>query len=163
MLKGGTYDLTSQQQQDINEDSDKYVQGEILDQQKETNNKLDDLNNNITSDDVDDVSSEFGDFSNDFGAEDNTGIEQIFQKLYDAFCSDEIQDVVITIPFVNKTFTISTSTISSNFPQAVKNIVGVFVWGVIGLWVLKDIRSSINKIAEGSPEDVGSDVKKEVL
>lgn len=163
MLKEGIYDLSSQQQQDINEDSYKYVQGEILDQQKETNQKLDDLNNSITNDDVDDVSSEFGDFANDFGAEDNTGIEQIFQKLYDAFCSDEIQDVVITIPFVNKTFTISTDTISSNFPQAIKSIVGVFVWGVIGLWVLKDIRSSINKIAEGSPEDVGSDVKKEVL
>lgn len=83
--------------------------------------------------------------------------------LYDAFCTNEVQDLTFTIPFTNKQVTINSSNISDNFPEEIKNIVGVFVWGVVGLWVLKDIRSIIDKISEGSPEDVGSDVKKEVL
>lgn len=101
--------------------------------------------------------------SDGFDAEDNTGIDRLFQMLYDAFCTNEIEDLTFTIPFTNKQVVIGTNNISDNYPPAVKNIVGVFVWGVVGLYVLKDIRSIIDKISEGSPEDVGSDVKKEVL
>lgn len=166
-----TYDLTTEQEQSINEDSEKQVQGEILQQQQQANEKLDnvdksvqDLNSSLNDSDVDDSNiNDFSGLSNGFDTEDNTGIDKLFQILYDAFCSNEIQDVSLTIPFVNKTFTINTSNVSNNFPEPVKNIVGVFVWGVIGLWVLKDVRSIINKISEGSPENVGSDVKKEVL
>lgn len=163
MIVQGTYNLTSEQESNINADSDKYVQGQIVNQQQQTNNKLDNLDNSINNDNVDDVSGDFSGFSDGLTVQDNSGIDSIFQKLYDAFCTDNVQNVVITIPFVNKTFTIDTTAISSHFPEAVKSIVGLFVWGIIGLWVLKDIRSITNKIAEGSPEDVGSDVKKEVL
>lgn len=151
----------------------------------ETNNKIDEVNNSInnlngsvenmsnsitnmtnsiTDSNIDNSSiDDFSSLGNDFETEDVSGIDELFQKLYDAFCTDEIQDVSLTIPFVNKTFAINTNNVSNNFPEPIKNIVALFVWGVIGLYVLKDIRTIIDKISEGSPESVGSDVKKEVL
>ena len=128
------------------------------------NNNINNLNSDITDSNVDnDITSDFSDLSSGFEIEDVSGLEQVFQKLYNAFCTDSIVNVSFTIPFVNKPVTISSDNISSHYPTAVKSIVGVFVWGIIGLWVLKDVRSSVNKIAEGRAEDVGSDVKKEVL
>lgn len=162
----GTYTvvLTAQEITDINNDSDKFVQSSIEQNQQETNEKLDDLNNNINNSNIDDSNVEdFGNLGNSFNANDVSGIDQLFQVLYNAFCTDEIQALVFTIPFTNKQVTINTTNISSYFPQQIKSIVGIFVWGIIGLWVLKDIRTTINKISEGSPENVGSDVKKEVL
>lgn len=123
---------------------------------------IDDINNTLTD------SSVNNDFLTDlnglgFSVQDNSGIDNFFTILYNAFCSDEVQDVTLNIPFVNKTFTISADTVSNRFPVAVRLIVGVFVWGIVGLWVLKDIRSTVDKIREGSPENSGSDIKKEVL
>lgn len=159
-----TYDLTSEQETQINEDSNKQLQSDIYNSSQETNNKLDNVQNSINDSNVDDSNvDDFSSLGDGFDAEDNTGIDELFQMLYDAFCSNEIEDLTFTIPFVNKQVTINASNISNNFPDAIKNIVGVFVWGMVGLWVIKDIRSIIDKISEGSPEDVGSDVKKEVL
>lgn len=92
---------------------------------------------------------------------DNTGLDGAFNILYNAFCNDSVKAFTVTIPFVNETFTINTNTF--NFPEPLRNIISVMVWGMISLWVIKDIRNMVNKMSEGSPEDVGSDVKKEVL
>lgn len=127
------------------------------------NNNITNLNNTITDSNVD--SSSYSDISglgSDFGITDNTGIEGLFLILYNAFCTDNIQSVTFNIPFVNKSFTIN-NTFSNNYPSGVVSIVHIFVWGVIALFVLRDIRSIINKVAEGNPENVGSDVKKDVL
>lgn len=158
------YDLSSEQVDSINADSEKYTQSQILAEQQKTNESINNLNNSITDSNVDnDNIDEFSNFGGDFNVTDETGIDQLFQMLYNAFCTDEVQDLTFVIPFVNKEVTINANNISNNFPESIKNIVSVFVWGFVGLWVLKDIRSIIDKISEGSPEDVGSDVKKEVL
>lgn len=158
------YNLTSEQENTINQDSEKQLQGEILQTQQQTNDKLDNLDNTISSSNIDNSNvDDFSNLGNDFNATDNTGIDGLFQMLYDAFCTTEEQDLTFTIPFTNQEVTINASNISDNYPTALKNFVGVFVWGLIGLYVLKDIRSTIDKISEGSPENVGSDVKKEVL
>lgn len=91
------------------------------------------------------------------------GIEVLFTKLYNAFCTDEVLDVDLTIPFLNTEFTISSASISSFYPQTLTAIVSVFVWGMIGLYIIKDVRNMINKISVGNVENVSSDVKKEVL
>lgn len=176
----GTYNITisSDTAKDINNTVEKDIQDDIYNeqqktnenlqniqnQQQQTNNNLNNLNNSLTDSNVDDSNVNYiTGLSNGFTATDNTGIDQLFQMVYNAFCSNNPEDLVFTIPFTNKQVTINQSNISSRFPGPIKNIVGVFVWGFIGLYVLKDIRGMINKISEGSPEDVGSDVKKEVL
>lgn len=166
-----TYNLTSEQENQINEDSNKQLIDNIAENQKQTNERLDNVDNSInnmsntlTDSNVDDSSvDDFASLGSDLDTEDVSGIDELFQKLYDAFCTDEVQDLTFTIPFTDKRVTINAANISDRFPEAITSIVGVFVWGMIGLYVLKDIRTTIDKIAEGSPEDVGSDVKKEVL
>lgn len=166
-----TYNLTSEQENQINEDNNKQLIDNIAENQKQTNERLDNVDNSInnmsntlTDSNVDDSSvDDFAALGSDLDTEDVSGIDELFQKLYDAFCTDEVQDLTFTIPFTDKRVTINAANISDRFPEAITSIVGVFVWGMIGLYVLKDIRTTIDKIAEGSPEDVGSDVKKEVL
>lgn len=127
------------------------------------NSGITDINSSINNDNVDDMTSTFSGLSDGFSVNDPTGLDSVFAKLYNAFCTDNVINLTFTIPFVNKQVTISSANVSNYFPQALKSIVSVFVWGMIGLWVLKDIRSMIDRMSEGSPEDVGSDVKKEVL
>lgn len=176
----GNYNITisSDMVSDINNTTEKDIQDNIYQeqqktndnlenlqqQQQQTNDNLNNINNSLTDSEVDENNvNDIADLSNGFSVTDNTGIDQLFQMVYNAFCSNNPEDLVFTIPFTNKEVTINQSNISSKFPEPITNIVGIFVWGFVGLYVLKDIRSMINKISEGSPEDVGSDVKKEVL
>lgn len=175
----GTYTLTltTAEEEQINQDTQTNQFDEINSGISELNNNVNNLNTNInnvnnsvdniqdsiTDDSVDDMTDTFTDLSSGFEIQDPSGLEQVFQKLYNAFCTDEVISLTFTLPFVNKQVTISSANISANYPTALKSIVSVFVWGMCGLWVLKDIRSMVNKIAEGNPEDTGSDIKKEVL
>ena len=145
-----------------------------LDEQNQTSEQLteltqgvNDLNQNITSvndtlnnstvdDDNVNAISGLGVTVND-----TTGLDGAFTILYNAFCTDNIQSLSLQVPFTNNTFTISSNTFP--FPEIYRSYIGVITWGIVALFVLKDIRSMTNKMAEGSPEDVGSDVKKEVL
>lgn len=177
----GTYTLTltAEEQEQINNDSTKQVIGAIdsginnlnnsitnLDNtQQETNNKIDELNNNLTSTNVDTDEAEglFSNFGEGMIITDNTHLEQLFTMLYNAFCNNEVVGVHFTLPFVNKEVTIDSTTISAFYPQQVVTIANLFVWGMIGLYIIKDIRTMINKTAEGNIENISSDVKKEVL
>lgn len=166
-----TLTLTTEQEQQLEEDRQAQQMDNIENGINNINNSVTNVNNSVNnltdavtdSDIDDDYADDFLDLSTNFAVQDPTSLDQIFMILYNAFCEDEIEDVTFTMPFTNQQVTISQQNISARYPQAVKSIVAVFVWGIIGLFVLKDIRSSVNKIAEGSPEDVGSDVKKEVL
>lgn len=145
-----------------------------LDEQNQTSEQLteltqgvNDLNQNITS--VNDtLNNSTVDESNvdaisglGVTVNDTTGLDGAFTILYNAFCTDEIQSLSLQVPFTNNTFTISSNTFP--FPEIYRSYISVITWGIVALFVLKDIRSMTNKMAEGSPEDVGSDVKKEVL
>lgn len=166
-----TLSLTTAQEEQLIEDRQAQQMDNIESGVNNINNSLNNVNTSIsslTNDIIDsnvdnDITSDFSDLSSGFEIEDVSGLEQVFEKLYNAFCTDSVINLTFTIPFVNKSVTISSANISSFYPSSVKSIVSVFVWGIIGLWVLKDVRSSVNKIAEGKAEDVGSDVKKEVL
>ena len=163
-LDSFTLDITTEQQEQINSDSDKQVLGSIDNNISNINNGINNISEEITSSDIDNnLANDFADLSDNFSVVDPTSLNDVFDILYGAFCEDEVVSLTFTLPFVNKQITISSDNISSYYPTALKSFISVCSWGVIGLFVLKDIRNIINKIAEGSPEDVGSDVKKEVL
>lgn len=172
-----TFTLTTEEEEEINQDSQTQAINNInnnLQQtnqsinnlnntQQQTNNKLDNIDNTLTDSTVDsDVADDLL-ANSEIVINDPTGLDNIFMILYNAFCTDEIQNCTLTIPFVNKTITLNRQNISARFPTAVTSIVGLCVWGIIGLFVLKDIRGIINKIKEGNIENTSGDVKKEVL
>lgn len=174
-----TFNLTTEEQEQINSDSNKQLLGNIdnsiqqtnnnINQlnntQQQTNDNLNTLNNNLTSSDYNEteLTNSFSGFGEGMILTDNTHLEQLFVILYNAFCNNTIVDLTFTIPFVNQQVTINSSNISAHYPQQLVTIVHLFVWGMIGLYIIKDIRTMINKVAEGNVENVSSDVKKEVL
>ena len=177
----GTYTLTltTEEEEQINSDSTKQVIGAIdsginnlnnsitnLDNtQKETNTKIDNLTDTITDSSVDsnEADSIFSNFGQGMVITDNTHLEQLFLMLYNAFCNNQVVGITFNVPFTNQQVTINSDTVSSFYPQQVVTIANLFVWGMIGLYIIKDIRTMINKTAEGNIENISSDVKKEVL
>ena len=101
-----TLSLTSQQQQEINEDSNKDLLGDIKQEQQQTTNSINNLHNdlldtttpsdsefNLPSIEVNDITSDF--------------FNTLFSNLYNAITSAE--DTSITITIFSHTFTISSS------------------------------------------------------
>lgn len=177
----GTYtlSLTTDEEEQANADSTKQVLGDINNSiqttnnninnlnntQQQTNSKIDNLESSITSSFYNDtdLSNTMHNFGNGFVVTDNTHLDDLFTMLYNAFCNNQVVNLTFTIPFVNKSVTISSANISANYPQQLVTIVHLFVWGMIGVFIIKDIRSMINKMAEGNIENISHDVKKEVL
>ena len=110
-----------------------------------------------------DNNTESGSFLSTFSTDYDTGVDKLFSMLYDSFCTDNVVNVNTTIPFTNDTFTISSEQISSFYPESIKSIVNMFFWGMLGLFIIKDIRTSLDKMSQGNIEHVSSDVMKEVL
>ena len=174
-----TFTLTTQEQDDINSDSNKQLLGnidssiqqtnqsiqELNNTQQETNTKIDNLTDTITDSSVDsnEADSIFSNFGQGMVITDNTHLEQLFLMLYNAFCNNQVVGITFTVPFTNQQVSINSDTVSSFYPQQVVTIVNLFVWGMIGLYIIKDIRTMINKTAEGNIENISTDVKKEVL
>lgn len=170
----GAYELTTTAQQTEDNQSNKEIQA-IQNQTTAINNQTqvieqqtDAINNQtqaITSTDYDEqqANQDFGDLGSNFTTTDVSNLDQLFSVLYNAFCTNEVVSVNLTIPFVNKSVTISSANISAFYPAQLVTIVNLFVWGIIGLFIIKDIRGMINKILEGNIENTSSDVKKEVL
>ena len=111
-----TFSLSSSEQEQIQSDSDKAVQGQILETQQETNNKLDNLDNTINNSNVDFSSSDLpSDSTQDITAD---GVNGIFTSIYNAFCVGNAQDIVFPIPFTNKNITLSANYVSSSLTTA---------------------------------------------
>lgn len=134
-----------------------------------TNNKLDNVNSNlnninqsITDDTVNvDSSTLPSDTTDDITS---TGFDNIFQQLYTTFTSGSAQDLVITIPFTGKSFTINTSNVYAGAELGlVKTLINIFWYFIISYFIVKDIGKKINKIKSGDIEHVQEDNIKEDL
>ena len=129
-----TLDLTTQQEQEINEDSNKDLLHDINNSQQETNNYL-------QNDNVDNSSITLpSDNSNDIT---KNGVNSIFNMIYNAFCTGEAQDIVFPIPFTNKNITLQANYIqnmlSNNNATWVITIIQAFWWYLISHFIVKDI------------------------
>lgn len=166
-----TISITSEEQEQINQDSEKSVQGQILEQQQQTNDKLDDINNTQqqTNDKIDNLDntitdSNIDDITNDSLPSDNTnditseGVNGIFTSIYNAFCTGDTQDIVFPIPFTNKNISLSADYVSSSLENSGANfvivIVQAFWWYLISRFIIKDVMNKINKIKSGNIEDI---------
>ena len=154
----GTYtlSLTSAEQEQIQQASDKALQGEILQSQQETNNKLDTLDNTINNSNVDFSGSDLpSDSTQDITAD---GVNGIFTSIYNAFCVGNAQDIVFPIPFTNKNITINANYVSQSLTNAnatfIITIIQAFWWYLISRFIIKDVMDKINKIKGGNIENI---------
>lgn len=125
-----------------------------------------DINNNINNNDVSDVDT--SGITNADTTVDITqdGFNSIFNTLQTYFTSNNGGSLTITLPFVNKTITISKATVFGNFNQlsTIENFASLAWYFVISLYIVKSIQKMINKIKGGNLEDVvDNNVKADIL
>lgn len=127
-----------------------------------TNQKLDDVNKNITDTNINaDSSSLPTDNTHDIT---ENGFNNIFNLLYNTFTTQTAQDLVITIPFTKKSFTINSQTVYTGVDLGfVKTLIESFWYFTISYFIVHDISKKINKIRSGDIENVQQDNIKEDL
>lgn len=172
--------LDTQQQQEINEDSNKQLLSDINknqqqttqaidnlnNSQQETTNAINDLNNTITDDNIQNSSIYLpSDTSNDITQD---GLNGIFTSIYNAFCTGQAQDIVFPIPFTNKNITLQANYLRQMLTNSgatwVITIIESFWWYLISRFIIKDISNKITKIKSGNIEDIeNSNIKGDML
>mgnify|MGYP002536500682 FL=1 len=143
---------------------------EYAEQSEQTRNQIQqsttDINNNINNNDVSDVDT--SGITNADTTVDITqdGFNTIFNTLQTYFTSNNGGSLTITLPFVNKSITISKATVFGNFKQlsTIENFASLAWYFVISLYIVKSIQKMINKIKGGNLEQVvDNNVKADIL
>lgn len=152
-----TFSLTTAEQEQIQSDSDKALQGQILQQQEQINNNLSNIDNSINDSSIDDITSDTlpSDTTTDITAE---GVNGIFTSIYNAFCVGNAQDIVFPIPFTDKSITLPSNyvrnALNSSGATFIITLIEAFWWYLISRFIVKDIMNKINKIKSGNIEDI---------
>lgn len=124
----------------------------IVDVTDRVDQSINDMNNSINNSDVNVDSSLPTNDTNDIT---ENGFNSIFNTLYNAFTQKNSQDIVLSIPFTNKSFVINYNTVFGNFTFGiVGDIINAFWYFVICIYIVKDIENKIYKIKSGNIEDI---------
>lgn len=130
------------------------------------NNSADKINDNINNNDTSEIDT--SGITNSDTTVDITegGFNSIFATLQSYFTSNNGGSMVLTIPFVNKSITISKSSVYGNFKQlsTIENLASLAWYFVISLYIVKQVQKMINKIKSGNLEDVvDNNIKADIL
>lgn len=133
---------------------------------QEIQNSTDKINDNINNNDTSEVDT--SGITNSDTTVDITqdGFNSIFTTLQTYFTSNNGGSMVLTIPFVNKSITISKSTVYGHFSglSTVENLASIVWYFVISLYIVKQVQKMINKIKSGNLEDVvDNNIKADIL
>ena len=125
-----------------------------------------DINNNMNNNDVSSVDT--SGITNSDTTVDITqdGFNSIFTTLQTYFTSNNGGSLTLTIPFVNKSITISKATVYGNFKQlsTIENLASLVWYFVISLYIVTQVQNMINKIKSGNLEDVvDNNIKADIL
>lgn len=126
---------------------------EIKDLIKDTN--VDNsLSSKLPSDNTQDTTSE--------------GVNNIFNFLKNSFTTGTARDIVIPVPFTNKSFTIQANFLKNILSKTefswVYNIIQAFWWYVISVFIVKDVSSKFTKIKSGNIENIqDNNIKEDML
>lgn len=138
------------------------INNSINNQGQNITNSIDNATNTITDDnvnvDTDLPTSDTNDITLD-------GFNSIFDTIKNAFTTQNSTDVVLPIPFTDKSITINYSNVFGNFSFGIlSRIINAFWFFVVSLFIAKDIKDKINKIKSGNIEDVEtSNIKGDLL
>lgn len=140
--------------------------GDLITGQQETTDAINDLNDTMTDSTITSTASDLP--SVNVTDPSQTGIDNIFQSIYNAFCTGQAQDIVFPIPFTNKNITLSPyyvrDMLTNNGATWVYTLIQAF-WGyLIGRYIVKDISKKITKIKGGNIENIENEnIKEEML
>lgn len=133
---------------------------------QEIQNSTDKINDNINNNDTSEIDT--SGITNSDTTVDITqdGFNSIFSTLQTYFTSNNGGSLTLTIPFVNKSITISKSSVYGNFKQlsTIENIASLVWYFVISLYIVKQVQNMINQIKSGNLEDVvDNNIKADIL
>lgn len=145
------------------------LQNSINNQTNAINNQtqsIDNINNSITNSTVDNSSIDL--------PTDNTqdptqsGVDNIFQTIYNSFTSGTAQDIVFPIPFTDKSIILQANYIynmlQNNNATWIITIIQAFWWYLISRFIITDIMKKIRKIKQGNFDNIqNSNIKEDML
>lgn len=96
------------------------------------------------------------------------GIENIFDLLYNSFTSGEAQDIVLPVPFTDKSIVIPADYLENVFNNSsfsfLLNFIHAFYYFVVSTFIVKDIQRKFDKIKSGNIENIqNSNIKADML
>lgn len=141
------------------------IQQDVYNEVQKNTQATEDLKNSITDPNVDASENISGLPSDNTQDITEDGFNNIFNMFYNTFTTKNSKDLVINIPFTNKSFTINSSNVYSGFDGGiVSTLINAFWYFVTGLYIVKDVGRKINKIKSGNVEDIqSSNVKEDLL
>lgn len=128
----------------------------INDNISNVDNSVQELKDTITDPTVDSGASDLP--STNVNDPTQTGIDNIFDSIYNAFCTGTAQDIVFPVPFTNKSITLSPyyvrDMLNNNGAGWVYTLIQAF-WGyLIGRFIVYDVMKKISKIKSGNIEEL---------
>lgn len=98
----------------------------------------------------------------------NEGVNNIFSFLQNSFTSGTPKDIVIPIPFTNRSFTIQANFLQNILAKSdfewLSNIIELFWWYIISVFIVKDISQKFTKIKSGDIENIqDNNIKEDML
>lgn len=149
-----------------NTDLGNFIKNEGTQTREEIQNSTDKINDNINNNDTSEIDT--SGITNSDTTVDITqgGFNSIFTTLQNYFTSNNGGSMVLTIPFVNKSITISKATVYGHFKQlsTIENLASIVWYFVISLYIVKQVENMINKIKSGNLEDVvDNNIKADIL
>lgn len=143
-----------------------FIKNEGTQTREEIQNSTDKINDNINNNDTSEIDT--SGITNSDTTVDITqdGFNSIFTTLQTYFTSNNGGSLTLTIPFVNKSITISKATVYGNFKQlsTIENLASLVWYFVISLYIVKQVQKMINKIKSGNLEDVvDNNIKADIL
>lgn len=134
---------------------------------KNTNQKLENIEETITDSTIDvDVENDLP--SVDVQDPTQQGIDNIFNSIYNAFCTGEAQDIILPIPYTEKNITISPyyvkDMLNNNGVGWLYTFIQAFWSYLFGRFIIKDISNKINKIKSGDIDNIqNTNIKEDML
>lgn len=128
---------------------------------------IDNINNSITDSNIDTSSIDL--------PTDNTqdptqsGVDNIFQTIYNSFTSGTPQDIVFPIPFSNNNLVIQANYVSnmlgsSQAGSVIISLIQAYYWYLISRFIITDIMRKVRKIKQGNFENIqNSNIKEDML
>lgn len=162
-------ELNQQTATTSDDDNNKELQNKIDNQTNAINNQtqsINNINNSITDSTVDSSSINLPTDSTSDPTQ--SGVDNIFQTIYNSFTSGTAQDIVFPIPNTDKNITLSANytynSLQNNNASWVVTIIQAFWWYIISRFIITDIMDKIRKLKQGNLDNIeNSNIKEDML
>lgn len=129
-------------------------------------NSINNVNDSINNDNVEDSSITMVEDTSENPTD--SGFDNIFTIIYNAFCNTSSSPLTITIPYINESFSIQPNMLSNSLKKDSRlNAILVFIqsfwWFKISLFIFKDVNNYIEEFKNGNITTDDGNIKTEVL